>query len=139
MNTLLLQLVNRPVYFRIASYIWLGLTCYLLFKPDLGFDRHVLFPGEDKAAHLILFGNLTFLWALNFRFALLLHRKMVSWLVLTLGVFFALGSELIQEFLPKRSMDLEDVLYDLIGIFFGYFLFFFIEKRINTSREKLIN
>ena len=133
MSTLLLRRVNQPWFYRLISYVWLGFTCYLLFKPDLGFDGYLLFAGEDKVAHLVLFLNLSFLLGLNFRFAAQYEVKKVMWLIALFGIGFAFLSELVQYFLPKRAMDLEDFIYDLAGLSLGILAFFLIEKRINPS------
>lgn len=131
MITKLLQRVNQPIYYRIFSYCWLGLTCYLLFKPGLGFEQAVFFAGEDKVAHLILFWNLTFLWGLNFSTTFLLDKWIVIKMITVFGLIFAGLSEWIQDYIPHRGMDLADFIFDAIGIIFGIILFFFVEKRLN--------
>ena len=93
MITKLLRQVNQPIVYRLFSYLWLGLTCYLLFKPGLGFEKAVFFPGEDKVAHLILFLNLTFLWGLNFSRTFDLNAGFVIKLLAIIGILFAALSE----------------------------------------------
>jgi VanZ family protein len=128
----LLQRVNHPIFFRAISYFWLAITCYLLFKPGIGYNEPVFFIGEDKLAHFTLFFNLTFLWGLNFRQTLDLNRNFTFKVLIGFGVVFAALSEWIQEYIPYREMDLADFIFDLIGIIFGVVLFFFIEKRLNA-------
>ena len=134
MITRLLQQVNQPLVYRFFSYAWLGITCYLLFKPGLGFEQAVFFPGEDKLAHFILFLNLTFLWGLNFSQTFDLHASFVIKILAIVGISFAGLSEWIQDFIPNRGMDLADFLFDSIGILFGIIAFFFVEKRLNDVK-----
>lgn len=130
----LLRKVNQPIYYKLFSYFWLGITCYLLFKPGLGFHNPVFFSGEDKAAHLILFLNLTFLWGLNFRTSLDLDPVLTIKLLAIVGLIFAALSEWIQNYIPNRGMDFADFVFDAVGILFGIMAFFFIEKRLNPMK-----
>jgi VanZ family protein len=134
MITRLLQLVNQPFVYRLGSYAWLGFTCYLLFKPGLGFEQVVFFPGEDKLAHLLLFLNLTFLWGLNFSQTFDLHAVFISKILAIVGILFAGLSEWIQDYIPNRGMDAADFLFDSMGILFGITMFFFVEKRLNDVK-----
>ena len=129
-----LQQVKKSGLYRFVSYAWLGITCYLLFKPGLGFEQVVFFVGEDKLAHFILFLNLTFLWGLNFSQTFDLHASFVIKILALIGLSFAAISEWIQDFIPNRGMDLADFIFDAAGILFGIIAFFFVEKRLNDVK-----
>lgn len=80
------------------------------------FDLIKSVPQGDKLAHLGLYGLLTVLLnvALNFR-ALTIKTYPLQWgavLVLT----FALLEEMSQYFFPNRTLDMIDVIADVIGI-----------------------
>ncbi len=80
------------------------------------FDLAKSVPQGDKLAHLGLYGLLTALLniALNFR-VLTIKNYAVQWgavLVLT----FALLEEMSQYFFPNRTLDIKDVIADVIGV-----------------------
>ncbi|MFT7282418.1 MAG: VanZ family protein, partial [Cyclobacteriaceae bacterium] len=96
-----------------------------------------LFSGEDKAAHLILFANLSLLWSINIRFDLQMSRSKTVAIVLCLGIIFAALSEWAQDFIPNRAMDIADFQFDMLGVLIGTTLFFFIEKKLKSRKIEL--
>ena len=91
-------------------------------------------PYGDKLGHLILFGVLAALVSFS-----LTHQKK-KYFGLPLGcalvLLFALLEELSQGFFPSaRTLDIGDVVADLVGI---YFVAWMMQKRI-LSIKKLMN
>ncbi len=101
----------------------------------------VLFPGGsvpklpmllglDKIAHAVLF----FIWALSLLRAWRFARRF--YILLLLSGVFAIGTEVLQLFVEKRSFDWFDAVADLLGTSLAYG-FFVIYKRIKRVKTKL--
>lgn len=115
-----------------SQQIWLALiwsitTLILLCLPGSVIPSHGFFslPFIDKIVHLILFGGLVFFWSLYSYF----HRHpniitvRVSWIIVLLSFLFGVIMEFVQKnFIPNRSFDGGDIIADLVGSLFGYFV-----------------
>lgn len=105
--------MNRPYYIAIAAY------CALIFwlsHQSSPVPMEMRFPGEDKVAHIILYGGLAGLISIG------LHRapKTYPMWVMRFGpVLFAalygLSDEFHQSFVPLRSSSGWDLLADIAG------------------------
>ena len=109
------------------ALIWSTITLILLCLPGSVIPSHGLFslPFIDKIVHLILFGGLVLLWSLHAYF----HRQpniitvRVSWTIVLLSFLFGVIMEFVQKnFIPNRSFDGGDIIADLVGSLFGYFV-----------------
>ncbi len=108
--------------------------CYGFFKPSEG-GPYLFFEGEDKLVHLGLFGVAAVLqmvasskeWKM----------RMGSGVAFTglFAVFFAIGTEWIQQFIPTRSADYRDTIFDILGAGGGIMFFIIFQKR-NQSLAK---
>jgi VanZ family protein len=114
---------------RLFSYLWLALTCYLLLNPKVGFEQHVLFPNEDKVAHLGLFFNLFVLWKPELRKLFSLNYKHALVLAAGIGLFMSIVTELLQHYIPGRQMDWQDFIFNVLGILFGILFMLLLEKK----------
>jgi len=105
--------LNRAYYFAIAVYC--GLIFWLSHQSS-PIPVEMRFPGEDKVAHIILYGGLAGLVSIG------LHRapKTYPQWVLRFGpILFAglygLSDELHQSFVPMRSASALDLVADVVG------------------------
>lgn len=111
----------QPLLRIMPVVLFFGFILWIIVMADSGtenilFDLIKSVPQGDKLAHLGLYGLLTVLLnvALNFR-ALTIKNYPLQWgavLVLT----FALLEEMSQYFFPNRTLDMIDVIADVIGI-----------------------
>lgn len=103
-------------------------------QPSIFFDFVRRIPYGDKLGHVLLFGCLTLgaIITTGFRcFGLLAGRLKVYWG--TAGVLvFVLVEELTQQFFPSRTMDINDLIADAIGIS----LFTLLAFAMNTLRKR---
>lgn len=117
------------MFLRIFSYIWLVLTLFLLLKPGVGYEQVVLFENEDKVAHFTLFFNLSFLWQREFQRILAFNFKTSIIYSAVFTVVLSGLTEVAQDFIPYRGMDIADFGFNIIGVIVGLIFAFFIEKR----------
>lgn len=93
--------------------IWIAATCVALafaFKPQaLEFD----FEGSDKLMHFAAFAALAFLPVMTFEKI----RNIAAGIVFVMAI--GIGIEVVQHYLPTRSADVMDVVFDGIGITAG--------------------
>jgi hypothetical protein len=111
----------QPFLRALPVLLFFPFILWIIIMADSGtenilFDLIKSVPQGDKLAHLGLYGLLTVLLnvALNFR-ALTIKNYPLQWgavLVLT----FALLEEMSQYFFPNRTLDMIDVIADVIGI-----------------------
>ena len=87
-----------------------------------------LFPHVDKVIHFILFAGL----AINSCYAITDSKKLT--LGLLLAVILGFITEIIQDYIPARSLDFYDALADTLGIYIGYLLY----SNFTTLFKKLI-
>lgn len=99
--------------------IWAGVLFCLSAIPDMDAPP-VFFDGEDKVAHVFLYGVL----------GVALARGRVrsgggggGWLVPALGVLYAVSDEWHQSWVPGRDPSLGDLAADTLGLLLGYGLF----------------
>ena len=121
------------MFFRILSYLWLGLTLYLLLTPGIGVEQVVMFEHEDKVAHFSLFFNLTLLWhreiGINLR---ALPGAKPTLVTLFFGLILAATTEIAQYFIPHRGMDMADFAFNLLGVLVAILFRNVFEKRKQT-------
>jgi len=103
--------------FMLASICWMGVIYYLSSQP--GRDMPMLFPGQDKLMHLVIFGILGFLTTGAVRAARQGYRARPFWIVVALVTLYGIADELHQLFVPGRSADIFDVLADSVGGLLG--------------------
>ena len=114
---------------------------WIIYAADTGLDN-VFFvlvdaiPYGDKLGHFFLFGILTLLLNLALRFKHLNQLPLGSLLVFA----FVILEELSQYFFPNRTLDIADIIADVLGIlaftYIGYVLF---KTKFSTSNSKNLN
>lgn len=99
--------------------IWAGVLFFLSAVPDMDVPP-MFFQGEDKVAHLLLYGVLggTLAWG-RFRSGGPGQR----WLVPALGLLYAVSDEWHQSWVPGRDPSLGDLAADTLGLLLGYWMF----------------
>ena len=105
-------------------------------KKSIFFEIVDMIPNGDKIGHFFLFGILTLLLNLALRF-----KRFRLWQKLPMGTVlvtvFVVLEELSQAFFPKRTMDITDLIADVLGILcftlIGYLLFEKKEYGLNKS------
>jgi VanZ family protein len=103
--------------FMLASICWMGVIYYLSSQP--GRDVPMLFQGQDKLMHLVIFGILGFLLTGAVRAARHGYRARPFWFVVALVMFYGIADEFHQLFVPGRSADIYDMLADSVGGLLG--------------------
>jgi VanZ family protein len=95
---------------------------------NINHDRWRIFPWEDKLAHYILYTFLSFILLLDFNGK---KNSSISKIILLLSIGIAYGGlmEIIQIFVPGRSGDVIDFLFDTAGVITGM-LFYLLWKKI---------
>lgn len=71
----------------------------------------------DKVGHFLIF----FFFGINCCFKFQKNEKLTE--VLFWGIIFGLITEVIQQFIPGRNMDVYDGIADTLGIIFGYYVY----------------
>ncbi|MEQ8580312.1 MAG: VanZ family protein [Marinoscillum sp.] len=107
---------------------------YLFFSPGNPLSDTKFFVGEDKVAHLGIFLIWSFLVMWSFGRA---HLRFKSFVWVLLGALvFGLMTEWIQRYIPYRSSDLMDFVFDAVGAAVGLFLAYFMKKELNLADKK---
>ncbi len=101
-------------YYALTLVYCLGL--FWLSSQTFPPDREKLFPGEDKAVHMVLFGGLAGVVSVGLRRSGRDTRPGAQWLApVAFTFFYALSDECHQYFVPGRSFDPLDIVADTAG------------------------
>ncbi len=112
-------MLNRSVRaaFLLTAVSWAILIFYLSSQPSI--DAPMLFPGQDKLFHLVVFGILGFLLMGTLQSSQNGYRQQQLWLVALVVMLYGVSDEFHQHFVPGRSVDVYDVLADALGGLLG--------------------
>ncbi|MFH1837130.1 MAG: VanZ family protein [Candidatus Omnitrophota bacterium] len=112
---------DRPIFAWVPSIIWSFVILMFSALPYKG-DFQLLTGHFDKMAHFFEYAVLT---------VLLMRGAYRSWacsmaknvlFALIFAIVYGIVMELIQRFIPGREMDVQDIIYNLIGAGFGAIL-----------------
>jgi predicted membrane channel-forming protein YqfA (hemolysin III family) len=117
--------VIRFVFLALAVS-WAGLIFYLSSQP--GIDAPMLFPGQDKLFHLIVFAILGFFIMGAMKITGNGYRRSQVWLVVLIVVLYGISDEFHQYFVPGRSTESLDALADGIGGILGAWAMFYVAR-----------
>jgi VanZ family protein len=106
-------------------YLFISIAIILLATMMPGGSTKSGIPHVDKLVH---FGIFMFL-SMNLCFKFWNHKKLSE--VLMLSIFFGLMTEVIQQFIPGRDMDIYDGLTDVIGIIAGFYFYQFFKNFVD--------
>ena len=114
--------MSKNIYFNFwlsSFYILFFISLYLFFAPFEGGSN--LFPYFDKLVHFLIFFLMT---------ALLTLGGLNKYYALIFCIFYALLTEIVQNFLSYRNGSIFDLVSDILGITFAIFFIFSLEKRV---------
>ncbi len=106
---------------------------YLLLKPGSGDSTPIWFKQEDKIVHFGLFA----VWAVVGCYHFYIQQKMPLFrsagLIVVIGILLAIGTELIQHWVPKRQADKMDAVADTCGVLAGVFFVILSKKELQNG------
>ena len=91
--------------------------------PGMG-HFEIQLPHLDKVAHFALF----FFFSINICFRYQSDRRLE---VMLWAIFFGLMTEVIQQFIPGRDMDLYDGIADVFGVIMGFYAYKHFQKQLD--------
>ena len=106
-----------------SFYILFLVSLYLFFAPFE--DGPEIFPHLDKIAHFSIF-------FLMIVFLIIGRLKKIYALIFC--ILYALVTEIVQTFLNYRTGSIFDFVSDILGITFGIFFIFLLEKRAKEHK-----
>lgn len=109
-------------------FLSLFATTVLIFIPN---NSETSVPFIDKVAHLVLFCVISINGCYKFVDSNL-RSKFLVWVI-----FYGLLTEVIQQFIPGRDMDLYDGLADTFGVIAGLYLYSYFDQHIDPVVEKI--
>ena len=112
--------------FLLGAVTWAGLIFYLSSQPSI--DAPVLFPGQDKLFHLVVFGALGFLLMGALEPSDAGYRKQQLWQVALVVMLYGISDEFHQHFVPGRSVEVYDVLADALGGLLGAWMMYRLSR-----------
>jgi len=125
------QLLNRLI-----PLIAVGFFCFIIWviylantgQSSMFFQFIASIPNGDKLGHFCLFGLLTLVANLAFKFKSFKLYSMELFLGTILVFSFVVIEEFSQYFIPNRTFDLFDLLADFIGIVFFNLMTIYLKK-----------
>ena len=114
----------------VLALVWMAALYYLSDQPAI--DAPMLFPGQDKLFHAIVYAVLGGLYLALFRPGPAGYAAQARWLALGLAVLYGISDEWHQSFVPGREPDVLDVLADGVGAAVGTLLLHLLVKRFST-------
>ena len=113
---------------------WAGIIFYLSSQP--GIDAPLLFPGQDKLFHLIVFAMLGFFLMGSMKANSGGYRIIQVWFVILLVAAYGVLDEFHQYFVPGRTVDIFDALADAAGGLLGAWAMYYLVKML-ASRSSV--
>lgn len=101
----------------VLALFWMAVLYHLSDQPAI--DAPMLFPGQDKLFHAIVYAVLGGLYLGLFRPGPGGYAAQARWLALGLAVLYGISDEWHQAFVPGRDPDVLDVLADGVGAAVG--------------------
>ena len=118
-----LSVLNKLIF--LVAILYFSFIFWIIVEADKGvpnffIDNVEAIPYGDKLGHLMIYGVLSLLMNL------ILQRFTFRFCALPVGSFlvlmFALAEELSQGFFPSRTLDIGDVIADVIGVYVAAFI-----------------
>jgi len=112
--------------------LYSGVILILTLLSSENVEKIMLFPLQDKIAHLLMFA----MWGLLL--GLLLNYTSSQSLTVPAfigGVFFSATDEILQQFASGRSVDFIDWVFDALGITLGMLFFYYILKARGLTED----
>ena len=96
----------------------------------------MLFPGQDKLFHLVVFGILGFLVMGTLPASQSGYRQRQLWGVTLAVMLYGIADEFHQYFVPGRSVDGYDVLADALGGLLGAWIMYQLSRMTGNRSTK---
>jgi VanZ family protein len=110
-----------PKAFLVAAISWTIFLIAAMLTPGDKFPEADLFNLQDKVIHFICFAGLSYLWCgVGLKFNLNLSSKntlLINYLVF--GFFAGIIFEFLQLYIPFRSFEIMDVIFNELGALTG--------------------
>lgn len=105
------------------TFLWLSACSVAMLTPGSALPEVSVFSFQDKLIHFFLFFVLSYLSiGLGIRKKKEVWRSNRLWInFLVLSVLPSIGLETAQHLIPYRSLDLNDLIFNVLGIFSGLF------------------
>jgi len=118
---------NLRVLIWVITLAWTVLMLYLLLSPGGDFKSLFFNRNADKLYHAIVF----YFWSLAVFLSVRSTKAMVSGItILSIGSFLAIGTELLQHVIPRRTPEFLDAFSDILGCVLGILTGFLIKKEV---------
>ncbi|WP_246034183.1 VanZ family protein [Thalassotalea mangrovi] len=122
----------------IFTVAFFGFVLWVIYLANIG-QSHILFqwaaatPYGDKLGHLFIFGFLTFIANISLKLKTVSFGRVTIYLGTLLVSIFVLAEEFSQSYFPTRTMDIEDVIADAIGILLFTGISHLVGNRVNRQ------
>ncbi len=115
--------------YNLFTFCWAGIILALTVSSG-SIHSNMGNQGTDKVIHTFIFMVLTLLMIVGFRKQHKFNKLRTNAVLSTIVICSLYGFliELIQLFLPYRSVEFADILADLVGIGIGYIMYFMVYK-----------
>ncbi|PCJ22053.1 MAG: trypsin [Gammaproteobacteria bacterium] len=105
----------------IPAFICFAFICWVILQANAGantvfFNIVAALPYGDKLGHIMLYGVLTLLLNIALGFKIISLAKVKVSVAASLVLFFSVGEEITQAFIPNRNFDILDLIADGVGI-----------------------
>ncbi len=124
--------VNILLIIKIVFWIWLAVLLFLTYFPQLPTAELEI---GDEIFRLDYLGHLIFYFVLIVLFILsrleILYNKFNKLLLFSLfaGIVFATLTELSQKYIPGRTYNIFDLVYNCMGVFLGLVFIYFGHRK----------
>lgn len=124
----------KTTIYQIITFLFFSFIIWIIYKANKGqesifFELVAVIPYGDKVGHFFLFGCLTLLLNIAFKFKTQSFGKLTFYLGTLLVIIFVVLEELSQGFVSTRTLDIKDLLADGVGILIFSILSYFLSKR----------
>ena len=112
---------TKTILSRVLFLLYICAVCVICFADSSSLpkmQRYILGIPTDKVIHFIMFAPFPILSYLSFEHPSRKPGKSVLFVFITLlaGAFLAITTEVVQSYLPSRSMDIKDFYADLMAL-----------------------
>ena len=117
---------------------WLTTLAYagvIFYLSSRTWSRVELFPHSDKVIHTIMYAGLGFLCVWALRATTLRGREAILPLAVAMAFIYGVTDEIHQLFVPGRSCDAADLVFDGVGAIFGAWLAVVVARKIRGKSE----
>lgn len=117
------------VTYNLFMFCWAIIILVLTFSSGLS-NSNIEYADADKLVHVFMFAPLAFLMIVGFKKQQTFRGLRVNAVAYSLVFCSAYGVfiEVVQFFLPHRSIEFADIMADTMGVVLGFFVYFMVYK-----------